>query len=117
MTVCIGVNDVAVTITTDFTPGPSSSSQENYMARLALFDKLFEEAKLLIWRKIFGSGGTDECAKVGKESLALHPATEQDIDAGKASWCSACATECPIRGSDVLVICDHFKENEKGGAE
>jgi len=57
MTVCIGVNDVAVTISTDFTPGPSSSSQENYKARLALFDKLFEEAKVLIRRKLFGKGG------------------------------------------------------------
>lgn len=50
--------------------------------------------------------------KVGSEPLASRPATEQDMEAGKAKWCSACATDCPLRGNDVLVICEHYKEGE-----
>jgi hypothetical protein len=57
MTVCIGVDNVAVTISTDFKPDPTSYSHENYKAQLALFDKLFETAKELIRRKLFGKGG------------------------------------------------------------
>ena len=55
--------------------------------------------------------------KAGEEPLALRPATEQDMDAGRASWCAACATDCMLRGKDALVVCDHFKKNEKGGAK
>lgn len=52
--------------------------------------------------------------KVGSVSPASHPIVQQDVFAGKAKWCSACATDCPIRGSNVLVICERFKESGVG---
>ena len=39
------------------------------------------------------------------------PATEQEINDGKAKWCEVCIVDCPDKGKDLLCIC------EKGIAE
>ena len=40
------------------------------------------------------------------------PPTEQEIEDGKAVWCSVCITDCPDKGKDLLCICGRFKESE-----
>lgn len=37
------------------------------------------------------------------------PATEDEVDAGKAQWCAACKVDCHNAGRDLLVVCDKFK--------
>lgn len=42
------------------------------------------------------------------------PATEEEVDGGKAQWCQVCVAKCPLAGRDALAVCDAFKE--KGDA-
>ena len=41
------------------------------------------------------------------------PATEQEIEDGKAKWCHACATDCPDKGKDLLCVCVRFKKESE----
>jgi len=41
------------------------------------------------------------------------PATEEEVDGGKAKWCHACVAKCPLAGRDALAFCERFEE---GGA-
>lgn len=41
------------------------------------------------------------------------PATEEEVDGGKAQWCQACVAKCPLAGRDALAVCERFEE---GGA-
>ena len=40
------------------------------------------------------------------------PATENEINYGKAKWCAKCTSECDSKGKDELVMCDYFKTND-----
>ena len=77
-----------------------------------------EAAKLIPAKNIEFSDGNGRrqvsqgWVKVGGKPLASRPATKQDMEADKAKWCFVCTTDCPLRGSDVLVICGHFKKSE-----
>lgn len=42
------------------------------------------------------------------------PATEEEVDGGKAKWCQECVAKCQLAGRDALVFCERFEE--KGGA-
>ena len=38
------------------------------------------------------------------------PATEEEVDGGKAQWCQACVAKCPLAGRDALAVCERFEE-------
>ena len=48
-----------------------------------------------------------------KEAIAApaRPATEQEIDTGKAVWCEVCIMDCPNKGKDFLCICERVKKD------
>lgn len=65
-----------------------------------------------------GKAITQEDLNVLKAALAdsgttiPRPPTEQEIEDGKAVWCSVCTTDCPDKGKNLLCVCGRFKESE-----
>ena len=79
-----------------------------------------EAAKLIPAKNIEFSDGhgrrqvSEGWVKVGNVGDAPdpRPATEEDIESGKAKWCSVCVSECPDKGKDLLCICERFREDK-----
>ena len=119
------VADIVAELRQDYKGRPPINRAETTWCRRLLADRIEEAArreaaKLIPARniKFYDGYGRRQVSygwvKVGSVSPASHPIVQQDVFAGKVHRCSFCVADCPIRGSDVLVICERFKESGVG---
>ena len=121
MKVELRVGAAVVSCETDYRPDPSGKCSENDAARKALFERLLEvvSEKMREWMdepRLETDGGSQIpdglITMPDKWKLKPCPATEEDIESGKAKWCSVCVSECPDKGKDLLCICERFREDK-----